>query len=111
MFGDGNTSRDYTYIGDIVDGISRSCDYCLSHDNVYEIINLGNSSPTTLKDMINTIGEVLKKKKKIKQLPMQPGDVDRTYADVSKAKKILGYEPKTSFKSGIEKFIEWYKNN
>lgn len=111
MFGDGSNSRDYTYIDDIVDGIIRSVNYVFNNSNVYEIINLGNSSPVTLTEMINTIAEVLGKNPKIKQLPMQPGDVDRTYADISKAKKLLGYEPKTTFKQGIENFIEWYKNN
>lgn len=109
MYGDGNTSRDYTYIGDIVDGIERSIKYVEENKDVYEIINLGNSSPISLKEMINIIGEVLNKTPNIKQLPMQPGDVDRTYADISKAQKLLGYNPKTTFKKGIENFAEWYK--
>ena len=109
MYGDGNTSRDYTYIGDIVDGIERSIKYVEENKGVYEIINLGNSSPISLKEMINIIGEVLDKTPNIKQLPMQPGDVDRTYADISKAQKLLGYNPKTTFKKGIENFAEWYK--
>lgn len=107
MFGDGTTSRDYTYIDDIVDGIIKSIQYVENNNDVYEIINLGNSSPISLKEMINTIGNVLNIEPKIKQLPMQPGDVDRTYADITKAKKMLGYEPKTSFEDGIRKFIEW----
>ena len=111
MFGDGTTSRDYTYIDDIVDGIIKSCQYCMDNKEVYEILNIGNSSPTTLKEMINTIGQALGIEPKIKQLPMQPGDVDRTYADVSKAKKLIGYEPKTTFKQGIENFVKWYKEN
>ena len=111
MFGDGTTSRDYTYIDDIVDGIIKSCDYCMSNKDVYEILNLGNSSPTTLKEMINIIGEVLGIEPRIKQLPMQPGDVDRTYADISKAKTLVGYEPKISFEEGIKKFVDWYKNS
>lgn len=111
MFGDGTTSRDYTYIDDIVDGIIKSCNYVLENKNVYEILNIGNSSPTSLKEMINTIAKVLEVEPKIKQLPMQPGDVDRTYADVSKARNLIGYEPKTSFKEGIRKFINWYKGN
>ena len=110
MFGDGNTSRDYTYIADIVDGIKGSCNYVFEHESVYEILNLGNSSPITLKEMIDTIAEVVRITPKINQLPMQPGDVDKTYADISKAKTLIGYEPKTSFKEGIEKFVEWYKN-
>lgn len=109
MFGDGTTSRDYTYVDDIVDGIIKSCNYVLNNENVYEVLNIGNSSPTSLKEMINTIAEVLGIEPKIKQLPMQPGDVDRTFADISKAKELLGYEPHTSFKEGIEKFVAWYK--
>lgn len=109
MFGDGSNSRDYTYISDIVDGIIRSIIYVENNTDVYEIINLGNSSPVTLKEMINTIAEVLNVVPKINELPMQPGDVDRTYADVSKAKRLLGYEPKVPFKTGIENFVKWYK--
>ena len=111
MYGDGTTSRDYTYIDDIVDGIIKSCKYVLDNDKVYEILNLGNSSPTSLIQMINTIAEVINVTPKIKQLPMQPGDVDRTYADISKAKKIIGYVPKTTFKEGIKQFVNWYIEN
>ena len=111
MFGDGTTSRDYTYIDDIVDGIVRACEYAMKNENVYEILNIGNSEPITLKEMIDIIGEVLNIEPKIKQLPMQPGDVDKTYADITKAKKILQYEPKTSFKEGVTNFINWYKEN
>lgn len=108
MYGDGTTARDYTYVDDIVDGIIRSCNYVQNNSNVYEIINLGNSSPVLLKEMIDTIAEVLNIKPKIKQLPMQPGDVNITYADISKAKALLGYEPKVEFREGIERFIKWY---
>ena len=111
MFGDGTTSRDYTYIDDIVDGIKKSCNYVLENNDVYEILNLGNSSPITLKEMIDIIGEVVGVTPKIKKLPMQPGDVDRTYADVNKAKELINYNPKTCFKDGIKNFVEWYKNN
>ena len=108
MFGDGTTSRDYTYVDDIVDGIIKSCEYTLNNENVYEILNIGNSSPTSLIEMINIIAKTLGVEPKIKQLPMQLGDVDRTYADISKAKKIIGYEPKTAFEEGIKKFVKWY---
>lgn len=111
MFGDGTTSRDYTFVDDIVDGIIKSMNYVENNSNVYEILNLGNSSPISLKEMINTIGQVLNIEPKIKQLPMQPGDVDRTYADISKARKLIGYQPKTTFEDGIKKFVEWYKEN
>lgn len=87
MFGDGTTSRDYTYIDDIVSGIYSSINYVLNNNDVYEIVNLGNSSPISLKEMINTIAEVLNKEPKIKEMPMQQGDVNITYADISKAKR------------------------
>lgn len=109
MYGDGSTSRDYTYIDDIVDGIMRACDYVMTNKHVYEIINIGSSHPVSLKEMIDTIGETLNVVPKIQELPMQPGDVDRTYADISKAKQLLGYEPHTTFKDGIKKFIKCYR--
>ena len=111
MYGDGSTSRDYTYVDDIVDGIIKSCNYVMNNDNVYEIINLGSNNPISLKEMINTIGKVLDITPNIKELPMQPGDVDKTYADITKAKELLGYQPSISFEDGIKEFINWYKNN
>lgn len=104
VFGDGTTMRDYTYIDDIVDGIIGAINYTKTK---YEIINLGGGSPVTLNEMISTIEEVLGKKAIIDRLPMQPGDVNRTVSDISKAKNLLGYCPKTTFKEGIKKFIEW----
>ena len=111
MFGDGTTSRDYTYIDDIVEGIIKSCNYILERENIYEILNIGNSEPISLMKMIDTIGRVLEVEPRIKGLPMQPGDVERTYADISKAKQLIGYEPKTSFEEGIKKFVEWMVSN
>ena len=104
MYGDGSSMRDYTYIDDIVTGIIASLNY---HQTGYEIFNLGGGSPVTLKEMISTIEGVLGKKAKINQLPMQPGDVDKTVSDISKAQSLLGYHPNTSFKDGIRKFIAW----
>ena len=109
MFGDGSTSRDYTYIGDIVDGIERSVNYCLNNSNVYEILNLGNSSPVSLKEMINIIGKCLNVVPDIEELPMQPGDVERTFACIDKAKDMIGYNPQTPFEEGIKKFVKWYR--
>ena len=111
MFGNGENARDYTYIDDIIDGLIKTIDWIEDKKKVYEIFNLGNSNPVTLNEMIKTIEKVLNKKAKIKQLPMQPGDVDITYADISKARNIIGYEPKMDFKIGVEKFVEWYLNN
>ena len=110
MFGDGSTSRDYTYITDIIDGIVRSINYVHKNNNVYEIINLGNNSPVSLKEMINVIADTIGVKPIIQELPMQPGDVEHTYACIDKANKLLGYSPKVSFNDGIKNFVEWYKN-
>lgn len=109
MYGDGKTSRDYTYIDDIVEGIIKSCEYVINNKNIYEILNLGNSNPITLLDVINTIGKILNKNPIIETLNMQPGDVEKTFADISKAKRLINYEPKTTFEEGIKKFIKWYK--
>lgn len=110
FYGDGNTKRDYTYIDDIVDGILKSIDYLFKNKDVYEIFNLGESHVVSLKEMVETIEKVLGKKAVLDKQPMQPGDVEKTYADISKAKEILGYNPKTNFEDGIKKFVDWYMN-
>ena len=108
VYGDGTTMRDYTYIDDIVDGIVKAINY---NQTKYEIVNLGGGSPVTLNQMIETIENVLRKKAIIDRLPMQPGDVNKTVSDISKAKKLFNYCPKTSFKAGITKFVNWRKGN
>ena len=108
LYGDGNTSRDYTYVDDIVEGIIASIHYILNNNNVFEIINLGNSSPIKLSRLLELISKSLGIEIKLNHAPMQLGDVDQTCADILKAKNILGYDPKMSLKSGIEHFIEWY---
>lgn len=108
MYGDGTTARDYTFISDTVDGIYKSVVYLLTHTGVYETINLGNHTPVTLKEMIETIYSKLDKTPNINQMPMQEGDVDITYADIERAKKLIGYAPQVPFEKGIEKFIEWF---
>ena len=108
LFGDGSSSRDYTYISDIIDGIIKSIDY-VQQAGVYEIFNLGESTPIRLNEMVETIEKHLQKKANITRLPKQMGDVDITYADISKAKKILNYQPTTGFDEGIANFVGWYK--
>ncbi len=108
MFGDGSTARDYTFIEDTLQGITGAIDYLFQHKGVYEIVNLGNNQPVVLRDMIAAIYEATGEKPNIKQLPMQPGDVDITYADISKAQKLFGYQPKYDFKEGVKRFVEWY---
>lgn len=109
MYGDGTTSRDYTYVDDIVDGIIKGIEYLKKRSHVYEIVNLGSSHPVALSKMIETIANSLEVKAKIVQLEMQPGDVNKTYADISKAKRMLGYSPSVSFEQGIDSFTQWYR--
>ncbi len=104
MFGDGSTRRDYTFIDDLLRGVRAAIDY---NETDYEIINLGNHGTVSLSEMIETIESVFEEKAIINRLPMQPGDVPQTYADISKAKRLLGFEPTTSFREGIQAFRTW----
>ncbi|MEM8908792.1 MAG: GDP-mannose 4,6-dehydratase [Bacteroidota bacterium] len=104
VYGDGSSRRDYTYIDDILKGVRAAIDYQASN---YEIINLGNHHTVSLSQMIETIETVFEKKAIINRLPTQPGDVPQTYADISKARRLLNYEPSTSFREGIEYFRNW----
>jgi nucleoside-diphosphate-sugar epimerase len=109
LFGDGSSARDYTFVQDTVSGIFNAFTYMISKNGIYDIINLGNSKPIKLIELVNCIYEVLGKQPNLVFEPMQPGDVDITYADISKAKKLLNYHPVTDLKIGITKFIEWHK--
>lgn len=108
FFGDGSTSRDYTYIDDIVDGIIRSMRWVNSNEKGYDVFNLGGDKTVSLKEMVESIEETLGIDAIIDKLPMQPGDVNRTCADISHSNEILGYSPQVTFKQGIEKFVKWY---
>jgi nucleoside-diphosphate-sugar epimerase len=110
IYGDGKTGRDYTFIDDIINGIIKSIDYLLSNSSVSEIINLGNSKPIILKEMIDTIYKCMDKEPKIIYKPMQKGDVDFTFADIQKAYKLLNYSPEVSFEEGIYRYIKWRVN-
>ena len=106
IFGDGTSKRDYTYVADIVNGIMNALD----NEFEFEIINLGNSNPVELNKFVAIIEENVGKKAKIKRLPIQPGEVKITYSDIRKAKKLLDWEPKIKINEGMNKFIDWYKN-
>jgi UDP-glucuronate 4-epimerase len=106
IYGDGSSSRDYTYITDILDGIKST----INKDFGFEIINLGSSNPIKLLDLVDLIQENMSKKANLNFLPSQSGDVERTYADISKAERLLGYSPKVNIETGIEKFVKWYLN-
>jgi len=107
VFGDGTTRRDYTYVADTVQGIRAAMDY---QDTNYEVINLGNDRTVTLNAMIETLEAALGVEAKREVLPAQPGDVPQTWADVSKAGRLLGYAPSTSFDEGIARFAEWLRS-
>lgn len=108
VFGDGSTSRDYTFIDDIVAGIIGALNY---EGSLYEIINLGNHQTVSLQKLIETLEEVIGKKAIIDRQPEQPGDVPHTYADVAKAQQLLGYSAGTELKVGLERFYEWFQAN
>jgi UDP-glucuronate 4-epimerase len=111
VYGDGSTSRDYTYIDDIVSGIQGSMNYLMQHSGVYETINLGNSRPVKLGELINLIERITGKIFLKNHLPMQEGDVLKTFADIRKAKKLLQYDPTTPIEEGLMRFKNWYENN
>ncbi len=108
MFGDGTTRRDYTYIDDIIQGVRASIDY---KNSIHEVINLGESQTVELRELIELLERSLDMHAVIDRQPMQPGDVPITFADISKARKLLRYDPKTKIADGIPKFVEWFQNS
>jgi len=105
-YGDGSTSRDYTYVEDIVSGILAAAAY--TEKSSFEIFNLGGSATTTLSEMVALVEAATGKTAIIRVMPDQLGDVPQTYADVSKAEKLLGYRPQTAIREGVAKYLEWY---
>ncbi|RYD30484.1 MAG: NAD-dependent epimerase/dehydratase family protein, partial [Verrucomicrobiaceae bacterium] len=108
-YGDGSTARDYTYIDDIVEGVLAATAH--TEESAFEIFNLGGSATTTLAELISLVEDAVGRKATIRQLPDQQGDVPRTYADVSKAHRVLGYEPKTPIREGIRKYAAWLETS
>ena len=106
MFGDGTTSRDYTYIDDIIAGV-RAAIAQVTPQTGYRVYNLGGSEPVALKDMIATIERVTGKQARIERKPTQPGDVDRTWADLTRSRAELGYRPTTSLEAGVQRQWAW----
>jgi UDP-glucuronate 4-epimerase len=106
-FGDGGSERDYTYIDDILDGVIKA------HDKTqgYRIYNLGESQTISLRDLVAAIGRATGKTPNVDWQPEQPGDVPRTFADVSRAKAELGYSPRVGVDEGLRRFVDWYRNN
>lgn len=107
VFGDGTTSRDYTYIDDIIAGVRAAIDF---RDSPYEVINLGNSRTVSLAELVRALEEVLGVEAKVERKPEQPGDVPRTWAGIGKARELLGYEPRTDFLEGLRRFAAWLRS-
>lgn len=109
VYGQGDTARDYTYINDIISGVSSALNWTKTPGAACEIFNLGNAKPILLNDMIKTIERALGTRARIKRLPAQSGDVHITFADISKAGRELGFDPVTSFEEGIGRFVAWIR--
>jgi UDP-glucuronate 4-epimerase len=109
MYGDGTTARDYTYIADTITGIGGALNYLFENNDTFETVNLGNNHPVKLLDLIHTLYRLMETKPNIKTMPMQPGDVTITYADITKANKLFGYAPKVNFEDGLQRFLDWHK--
>ncbi len=107
IYGDGTSGRDYTYVDDIVEGILAG----VSYETQYDIFNLGNSQPVKLLDLVHQLEKATRKRAVLDFLPSQPGDVPLTWADISKARRLLGYEPRTPLDIGIERFWAWYQRS
>lgn len=105
LFGDGSMTRDFTYIDDIIDGITRAIRNCEG----FHIYNLGESKPVSVNELVALLEQIMGKKAIIERHPLQPGDVNRTYADVTKALRDLGYEPSTDLRTGLTRFVHWFR--
>ena len=110
LYGDGNSGRDYTYIDDIVTGVLAALEY-FSRDGgaLFEVFNLGNSHPVKLAEMVAGLERATGRTATYSHEPDQPGDVPLTWADISKAARLLGYKPATSFDEGLRRFLSWYR--
>ena len=108
VFGDGNTRRDYTYVDDIIAGVRAAIDYDRSN---YEVINLGESRTVELRELISLLEKELNLPAIIDRQPLQPGDVPQTFADITRARHLLGYNPQTQIESGIKRFVEWFRKS
>ncbi len=113
VFGDGSTGRDYTYVEDIVAGVLAALDYHprpAAGEAPFEVFNLGNNRPVTLNELVALLERVTGRAARREVLPLQPGDVPLTWADISKAQRLLGYNPATPLEAGLEKFVAWYRS-
>jgi UDP-glucuronate 4-epimerase len=112
VFGDGTTRRDYTYVDDIIQGVRAAIDFVADYSKSnYEVINLGESRTVELRELIALLEQELEMNAEIERQPLQPGDVPQTFADISKARRLLNYNPQTQIEDGIRLFVKWFREN
>ncbi|MEW5927618.1 MAG: NAD-dependent epimerase/dehydratase family protein [Gemmatimonadota bacterium] len=110
VYGDGTTERDYTYVDDIVQGVEGGIRWALAHPGAFEVMNLGESRTVSLAELLELLSAALGVEPRIRRLPAQPGDVARTFANVDKARSLLGYDPRVPVEEGIRRFVRWLRD-
>ena len=110
LYGDGTTERDYTYVADATHGVERALDWCVAAPpRAFEIVNIGESTTTSLTSLVDMLSRELRITPRVRRLPDQPGDVQRTFADISRARSLFGYDPRTTMEEVIRAFAEWLR--
>lgn len=109
LFGAGDSRRDYTYVDDIVHGVEGALRHAAGHPGDFQIVNLGESDTVSLSRLVRLLGESLGTEPLVQRLPPQPGDVQQTYADITRARELLGYQPRVCIDEGITRFVEWFR--
>ena len=110
MFGDGSSARDYTHVSDIVAGVFSALDRLLAGSLEHQVYNLGSDHSVSLHEMISVIEQVMGRSARVERLPMQPGDVRKTWADLRRSRAELGYQPKVKFADGVADFVRWLRS-
>jgi UDP-glucuronate 4-epimerase len=108
MFGDGSMERDFTYVDDIVDGVVAATDRVLE-DEAFRIVNLGESEPVRLERLVEALARATGREARIERRPVPAGDVERTFADIRRARDLLGYDPRVDLETGLSRFVSWYR--
>jgi len=108
VFGDGSMERDFTYVDDVVDGVEAAVDHVIGGEGI-RILNLGESEPIRLADLVGALERATGREATIDRRPVPPGDVDRTFADITRARELLGYRPGVDLEEGLRRFVAWFR--